>query len=82
MTNAADNKSKQTADENTDINFEAQLDELTQLVAQLESGHLSLEESLKVYENAINLTRQCQNKLNNAEQRIAVIGQQHKTDNL
>ncbi|MEX2130651.1 MAG: exodeoxyribonuclease VII small subunit, partial [Pseudohongiellaceae bacterium] len=36
----------------------------------MEEGHLSLEESLKAFEQGIKLTRECQNALQQAEQKV------------
>ena len=43
----------------TDINFEKSLEELEGIVENLESGDLSLENSLKSFEKGIKLARQC-----------------------
>lgn len=59
-------------DEKT-INFEAQLAALEDIVARMEKGDLSLEESLKAYEKGIQLTRECQTALDNAQQRIDML---------
>jgi len=50
--------------------FEALLAELDATVQKMESGQLSLEESLRCFERGIALTRECQAILNQAEQRI------------
>jgi len=50
--------------------FEADLEALEQLVEQLEKGDLSLDESLKGFEQGVKLTRQCQNALKDAEQKV------------
>ena len=50
--------------------YEKALGELEQIVARLEQGDQSLEESLKDYERGIRLERQCQKALDEAEQRI------------
>ena len=52
------------------LNFEKSISELEILVNQLEKGELSLEESLKQFEQGINLARQCQTMLQQAEQKI------------
>lgn len=57
----------------TSTAFEADLEKLEQLVAQLERGDLSLEESLKSFEEGIKLTRQCQTALKNAEQKVTML---------
>lgn len=52
------------------INFEKSISELQEIVTQLEKGELSLELSLKQFEKGITIARQCQEILNNAEQKI------------
>ena len=54
-------------------NFEASLSELEKIVRELEQGDLSLEESLKLFENGVKLSRQCQERLNQAERRIEIL---------
>lgn len=53
--------------------FERSLDELEQLVAHLEEGNLSLEESLKSFERGIALFRDCQGALEQAELRVKLL---------
>ena len=53
-----------------DINFEKALDELESIVEDLESGDLSLENSLKSFEKGIKLARQCREKLSQAELQV------------
>ena len=53
--------------------FESSLAELEKIVEQLESGALSLEESLKLFENGVKLSRECRDRLNEAERRIEVL---------
>ncbi len=53
--------------------FEASLEALEQIVQQLESGDLPLEKSLELFEQGIGLSRQCQDRLNQAERRIEVL---------
>lgn len=55
------------------IHFEKSLSDLEQLVGSMESGELSLEESLKSFEKGINLTRECQQALNEAEQKVDLL---------
>lgn len=50
--------------------FEASLAKLESLVDQMESGDLSLDESLKLFEEGIKLTRECQQALATAEQTV------------
>ena len=55
------------------INFEKTLSELEQLVEKMESGDLSLEESLKLFERGITLTKTCQQALSEAEQKVKIL---------
>ncbi len=55
------------------VSFETQLQQLEHLVTQLEQGNLPLEESLKAFEQGIKLSRQCYDKLNNAEQKVQIL---------
>ena len=50
--------------------FEKSLDELEKLVHDLEQGELSLEQSLTAFERGVKLTRECQQALKTAEQRV------------
>ena len=53
--------------------FESSLSSLEKIVRQLEQGDLSLEESLKLFEEGVKLSRECQERLNQAERRIEVL---------
>jgi len=53
--------------------FEASLEALEQIVQQLEGGDLSLEKSLELFEQGIRLSRECQERLSQAERRIEVL---------
>ena len=57
----------------TSLNFETALKELETLVATLEEGELSLEDSLKTFEQGIKLTRTCQTALQQAEQKVQIL---------
>ncbi|MDY7219707.1 exodeoxyribonuclease VII small subunit [Denitrificimonas sp. JX-1] len=59
--------------------FEQSLSDLQALVERLESGDLSLEESLATFEKGIALTRECQSALQDAEQRVQVLLEQNGT---
>ncbi len=50
--------------------FEKSLEALSATVKQMESGDLSLEESLKSFEQGIGLVRECQNALDQAELKV------------
>lgn len=53
--------------------FEASLAELEKIVRRLEDGDLPLEESLKLFEKGVKLSRECQERLNQAERRIEIL---------
>jgi exodeoxyribonuclease VII small subunit len=53
--------------------FESSLGELERIVRKLEDGEMSLEESLKLFEDGVKLSRECQERLNQAERRIEVL---------
>lgn len=55
------------------LNYEAAVSELESLVERLEQGDISLEESLKLYESGVLLTRDCQKALQAAEQKIQML---------
>ena len=53
--------------------FEQSLQQLENLVTTLEAGDLSLEESLSAFEQGIKLTRECQQHLTDAEQKVSLL---------
>ena len=55
------------------LSFEEALEKLEKIVQDLESGDLSLEESVKSFENGIELSKLCKKKLESAEQRVKKI---------
>ena len=56
-----------------DIKFEEALEKLEEQVRRLESGDLSLDDSLVVFEEAIGLVKICNEKLEKAEQRVKIL---------
>lgn len=54
----------------TIADFEKSLNELEALVRDLEQGDLPLEKSLAAFERGVRLTRECQQALRQAEQRV------------
>lgn len=53
--------------------FEASLEALEQIVHQLEDGDLPLDKSLELFEQGIRLSRECQERLSQAERRIEIL---------
>jgi exodeoxyribonuclease VII small subunit len=54
-------------------NFESALDRLEEIVEQMESGKMMLEELIVRYEEGMKLVKVCQERLASAEQRIEII---------
>lgn len=54
-------------------NFEQSLSRLEEITQQLENGSLSLDESLKMFEEGIKLSRFCEQKLSDAEQKLEIL---------
>ncbi|MEJ2680225.1 MAG: exodeoxyribonuclease VII small subunit [Gammaproteobacteria bacterium] len=57
--------------------FDSALTELEGMVEQLESGQLGLEVAMDVFEKSVNLTRNCQQALDKAQQRVETLIEQH-----
>ena len=53
--------------------FESALAELEKLVAAMEGGQLSLEQSLQTYKRGAELLKFCQEKLENAQQQVKIL---------
>ncbi|MCA1556629.1 MAG: exodeoxyribonuclease VII small subunit [Acidobacteria bacterium] len=54
-------------------NFESSLAALEKIVRELERGELPLEKSLELFERGVRLSRECQERLQEAERRIEVL---------
>ena len=52
------------------LSFEASAERLTTIVKELESGELSLEQSLQLFEEGVRVARQAQARLDAAEKRV------------
>lgn len=57
----------------TNMTFEKALTELEQIVAKLEKGGVSLNESLALFEKGVKLTRFLRNELDKAERKIEIL---------
>jgi len=66
----------------TNFNFEKSVEKLNQLVEQMEQGGLTLEESLKSFEEGISLIRNCQKALKEAEQKVKILTKKGGKDTL
>ena len=55
------------------VSFEQSLADLENLVTKMETGDLSLDESLAAFESGVKLTRDCQSMLDEAEQKVQIL---------
>ena len=58
------------------FNFNKGLLELENIITKMESGELSLEDSLKNFEEGVKIHRKCHTALMDAEQRINILTEQ------
>lgn len=56
--------------DNQEIRFEDYLAKLEKIVQQLEEGELTLDESVKLYQEGMNISKICLKILNEAKQRV------------
>lgn len=55
--------------------FEDSLNELEDIATKLESGNLNLDEAIKEFEKGIKLSKECSQKLDEAEKKINILVQ-------
>jgi exodeoxyribonuclease VII small subunit len=55
------------------MDFEKKLARLEEIVGKMESGDLSLEDSLKFFEEGVKLSRECNAQLTQAEQKVSLL---------
>ena len=65
-----------------DLDFETALADLEALVESMESGEMSLEESLQAFERGVKLTRHCQAALKSAELKVKMLTENDELVNL
>jgi exodeoxyribonuclease VII small subunit len=56
-----------------ELKFEEAIADLEQVVEQLESGDLSLEDSLEAFEKGVGLVRYCNQKLSEVEKKVELL---------
>lgn len=52
------------------MDFEKKLTRLEEIVQKMEKGDLALDESLKLFEEGVKLSRECHTRLNEAEEKV------------
>ena len=70
--------SKRMPDEKQQPSFEQGLAKLEGIVEQLESGDLSLEESLQLFEKGMKLSHACREQLEAAETKVEILTKKGK----
>ncbi|MGE4132697.1 MAG: exodeoxyribonuclease VII small subunit [Bdellovibrionales bacterium] len=55
------------------MEFEKKLSRLEDIVTKMEAGDLSLEDSLKFFEEGVKLSRECNQQLSQAEQKVKLL---------
>ena len=78
-----DKATNNSSSETETPDFETAMANLEALVSKIESGDLSLEESLKEFEKGVKLSRTCQAALKDAEDRVKILsedGEEHDFD--
>ena len=55
------------------MDFEKKLARLEEIVGKMEGGEVSLEDSLKLFEEGVQLSRTCQKELDQAEQKVELL---------
>lgn len=61
-----------------EMKFEEALKRLEKIVEELEKGNLTLDEALKKYQEGIELSRLCSQRLDNAKKKIDVLAKNKK----
>ena len=68
---------KQAEKAQAELNFEKAMNRLEEIVDEMESGKMMLEELIVRYEEGMKLVKVCQERLASAEQRIDIITRNH-----
>jgi exodeoxyribonuclease VII small subunit len=62
-----------TKNDSQPLKFEAAIEDLQEVVEQLESGDLSLEDALAAFERGVGLVRYCNQKLSEVEKKVELL---------
>ena len=55
------------------LDFENNISQLEKIVSKLEGGDISLDESLKLFEEGVKMIAECNKALDNAEQKVNIL---------
>lgn len=64
---------KKASANDKNIDFESSMQRLEEIVSLLERGKVGLDDSMKLYEEAISLARDCNSALESAEQKVKML---------
>ncbi|UHA72884.1 exodeoxyribonuclease VII small subunit [Paenibacillus sp. 481] len=67
----------QSKKRNDEFTFEQAIDKLEQIVAQLESGDAPLEEAIDLFQQGMELSKLCSQKLEQVERKIEMLTEQN-----
>lgn len=56
-----------------ELSFEESMNKLEELVKKLEEGNLDLDESIKIYSEAVKLKERCRNILDESERKVEIL---------
>ena len=76
------NRKENLLDKESLPDLETSLVEINALITQMEQGELSLEQSLERFERGIHLINHCQKVLQDAENKVQILIQNHNQDKL
>lgn len=66
---------------NTEKTFEEKLNDLESIVKELESGNIDLDNAINKYTEAMNIAKECSDKLDNAQKAVNEILNNGKLEN-
>lgn len=61
-----------------DMDFEGRMARVEEIAELMDQGSMSLEESLRAYEEGVKLAAECQNILSKAERRLKILSEKNK----
>ena len=64
---------KKNMSKKEELNFEELIEKLENITNKLEKEQLSLDESVKLFEEGMNISKECNSKLEDAEKRITIL---------
>ncbi|MFH4354132.1 MAG: exodeoxyribonuclease VII small subunit [Neisseriaceae bacterium] len=71
---------QRTLSSNKELSFEAAMERLEVLTTQMQAADITLEETLKYYEEGLALTEFCQKKLEQIEQKIQILNKKSNAE--